>query len=207
MRTTCANLTPNPNFRQTRSGLRAIPRSQLRSIPAKRTNGFILTQAMPGSLFSPRFFRRNKWNIGNSVVQVYVCPLLASARRRSVAKANFLKLGARRTKKAQIALSIFVSMQVSIFFDTANGYSAGMAEEILGGTIQGRREKMLIATKTTFSTGTGRQRLRLISLPNHSLVRASLRRLKTDYVDLFYLHGFDSTTPIEEKRCGRSMIS
>jgi len=84
------------------------------------------------------------------------------------------------------------------FFDTANSYSAGLAEEILGAAIKGRRDDLLLATKATFP---------MSDAPNDRgssrrfLLRAcedSLRRLGTDHLDLYYLHGFDATTPVEE---------
>ena len=83
-------------------------------------------------------------------------------------------------------------------FDTANVYSAGKAEEVLGGAIAGRRYQVLLSTKATFAMGPG---------PNDSgssrqglltAVEASLRRLGTDYIDIYYMHGFDATTPVEE---------
>ena len=84
-------------------------------------------------------------------------------------------------------------------FDSADIYSDGLAEEVLGKAIAGRRDKVIISTKATFRAGSG---------PNdagssrHHLLQAidgSLRRLGTDYIDLFQLHGFDAQTPIEEK--------
>ena len=84
------------------------------------------------------------------------------------------------------------------FFDTADIYSEGASEEILGKAIKGRRDKLLIATKATFPTGKG---------PNdqgssrYHLVRAceaSLKRLGTDHIDLYFMHGFDALTPVEE---------
>lgn len=83
-------------------------------------------------------------------------------------------------------------------FDSADTYSDGLAEEILGKAIGGRREKVLISTKAAFRSGDG---------PNdagssrYHLIRAvegSLRRLGTDYIDLFQLHGFDAQSPVEE---------
>jgi aryl-alcohol dehydrogenase-like predicted oxidoreductase len=83
-------------------------------------------------------------------------------------------------------------------FDSADIYSDGLAEEVLGKAIAGRRDKVIISTKATFRAGSG---------PNdagssrHHLLQAidgSLRRLGTDYIDLFQLHGFDAQTPIEE---------
>jgi aryl-alcohol dehydrogenase-like predicted oxidoreductase len=84
------------------------------------------------------------------------------------------------------------------FFDTADTYSTGASEEILGHAIKGRRDKLLISTKGTFSMGSG---------PNdkgssrYHIVRAaeaSLKRLGTDHIDLYFMHGFDALTPVEE---------
>lgn len=83
-------------------------------------------------------------------------------------------------------------------FDSADVYSKGLAEEVLGAAIKGRRDKVLVSTKATF---------RFSPAPNdvgssrHHLTEAingSLKRLGTDYVDLFQLHGFDAKTPVEE---------
>ncbi len=83
-------------------------------------------------------------------------------------------------------------------FDSADVYSAGLAEEILGHAIRGRRDAVLISTKATFPMSDG---------PNdrgssrHHLIRAvdaALHRLGTDYIDLFQLHGFDAVSPVEE---------
>jgi len=83
-------------------------------------------------------------------------------------------------------------------FDSADVYSDGQAEEILGQAIRGRREQVLISTKATFRSGPGPNDLG--SSRQHLLrsVEASLRRLGTDYIDLFQLHGFDAMTPVEE---------
>jgi aryl-alcohol dehydrogenase-like predicted oxidoreductase len=83
-------------------------------------------------------------------------------------------------------------------FDSADVYSNGLAEEILGKAIAGRRDRVLISTKATFRHGdapndVGSSRFHLIRA-----VDASLRRLGTDYIDIFQLHGFDALTPIEE---------
>lgn len=83
-------------------------------------------------------------------------------------------------------------------FDSADIYSNGLAEEILGKAISGRRDKLLISTKGTFAmsadaNNVGSSRFHLINAVN-----ASLQRLGTDYIDLYQLHGFDAITPIEE---------
>lgn len=84
-------------------------------------------------------------------------------------------------------------------FDTADIYSLGRSEEILGEVIRGRRDKVLISTKATFRfseedpNDVGSSRFHLIRA-----IEGSLRRLGTDYIDLFQLHGFDAMTPVEE---------
>ena len=83
-------------------------------------------------------------------------------------------------------------------FDTADRYSDGLAEEILGKAIKGRRDKVLISTKGTFRTDPGPNS---VGSSRHYLPRAvdaSLRRLQTDYIDLYQLHAFDAMTPPEE---------
>jgi aryl-alcohol dehydrogenase-like predicted oxidoreductase len=84
------------------------------------------------------------------------------------------------------------------FFDSADVYSDGMAEEVLGGAIKGRRDQMLISTKATFRNGNGPNDVGSSRFHLLRTVEASLRRLGTDYIDLFQLHGFDAMTRIEE---------
>ncbi len=83
-------------------------------------------------------------------------------------------------------------------FDSADIYSKGMAEEILGQAIKGRREKVLISTKATFRSGQGANDVGSSRFHLIQAVEGSLRRLGTDYIDLFQLHGFDAKTPVEE---------
>ncbi len=83
-------------------------------------------------------------------------------------------------------------------FDSADIYSEGAAEEILGAAIKGRRDQVLISTKATFRSGTD---INAVGSSRYHLIRAidgALQRLGTDYIDLFQLHGFDAATPIEE---------
>jgi aryl-alcohol dehydrogenase-like predicted oxidoreductase len=83
-------------------------------------------------------------------------------------------------------------------FDSADIYSGGLAEEILGQAIKGRRDRVLISTKGTFRSGPGPNE---VGSSRHHLTQAvesSLHRLGTDYIDLYQLHGFDAVTPIEE---------
>ncbi|MDB5337154.1 MAG: putative oxidoreductase, aryl-alcohol dehydrogenase like protein [Planctomycetaceae bacterium] len=83
-------------------------------------------------------------------------------------------------------------------FDSADIYSKGMAEEILGQAIKGRRDAVLISTKGTFRFGPAAND---VGSSRHHLIKSvesSLRRLGTDYIDLYQLHGFDAVTPAEE---------
>lgn len=84
------------------------------------------------------------------------------------------------------------------FFDTADIYSQGVSEEVLGAAIKGRRDKLLISTKATFQMGDDPNS---VGSSRHHLIRAaeaSLRRLGTDHIDVYFMHGFDALTPVEE---------
>ncbi len=83
-------------------------------------------------------------------------------------------------------------------FDSADVYANGRSEELLGKAIAGRRDRVLISTKATFRSGEGPND---VGSSRHHLTRgieAALRRLGTDHIDIFQLHGFDAQTPIEE---------
>jgi len=82
--------------------------------------------------------------------------------------------------------------------DTADIYSRGLSEEILGKAIAGKRHEFLISSKATFRMAEGPNEL---GSSRHHLIRAcedSLRRLGTDYIDIYHMHGFDATTPVDE---------
>ena len=100
---------------------------------------------------------------------------------------------AEATRLVDICLDAGLTM-----FDTADIYSSGQSETILGHAIKGRRDKVLISTKATFRfsdapNDVGSSRFHLIRACD-----AALQRLGTDYIDLFQLHGFDDKTPAEE---------
>jgi aryl-alcohol dehydrogenase-like predicted oxidoreductase len=85
-----------------------------------------------------------------------------------------------------------------IMFDSADVYSGGGSEEVLGAAIHGRRDKVLISTKFTFRSGKGPND---VGSSRHHILDATekaLKRLGTDYIDLVQLHGFDAQTPQEE---------
>jgi aryl-alcohol dehydrogenase-like predicted oxidoreductase len=97
------------------------------------------------------------------------------------------------TRLVDISLEAGLTM-----FDSADVYSDGMAEEILGKAIAGRRDKVLISTKATFRLGDGPNDVGSSRFHLIRAVEGALKRLGTDYIDLFQLHGFDAVTPIEE---------
>lgn len=99
--------------------------------------------------------------------------------------------------EARRLVDICIEAGVTLF-DTADVYSAGVSEEVLGAAIKGRRDRVLISTKTSLPMGegandAGSSRFRLIRA-----VEDALRRLGTDHIDLLQLHAFDAGTPVEE---------
>lgn len=83
------------------------------------------------------------------------------------------------------------------FFDTADVYSDGASEEVLGAALRGRREAAIISTKVTLRAGPGPND---VGASRHHLIRSvdrALQRLQTDYIDLLQLHHFDAMTPVE----------
>ena len=109
----------------------------------------------------------------------------------------FRAWGNTGVEEATRLLDICLDAGVNLF-DTADIYSDGASETVLAGAIAGRRDKVLISTKATFKAGQGPNE---VGSSRHHLIRAcegSLRRLKTDYIDLYQMHGFDALTPVEE---------
>ena len=109
----------------------------------------------------------------------------------------FAAWGSTDVAEARRLLDICLDHGLTMF-DTADIYSRGAAESILGEAIKGRRDKTIISTKASFRfndepNNVGSSRFHLIQA-----VEASLKRLGTDYIDLFQLHGFDAQTPVEE---------
>ena len=83
-------------------------------------------------------------------------------------------------------------------FDSADVYSSGAAEEILGRAIKGRRQQVIVSTKAGFRSGPGPNNVGSSRFHLVQAVEDSLRRLGTDYIDLFQIHAFDARTPVEE---------
>src|ERR1700722_259837 len=109
----------------------------------------------------------------------------------------FKGFGETEVEEARRQIDICFEAGVNLF-DTADGYSEGRSEEILGKALAGKRDKARISTKSGITTGPG---------PNdegtsryHLLrgIESILLRLVTAYIDIYHLHGFDALTPIEE---------
>ncbi len=109
----------------------------------------------------------------------------------------FRAWGATDAAGARRLLDICIEAGVTLF-DSADIYSAGLAEEILGKAVAGRRDQVILSTKATFRSGPGPNEVGSSRYHLTQAVDAALRRLKTDYIDLFQLHGFDALTPVEE---------
>lgn len=135
-------------------------------------------------------------HLGKSGLQV---PILCLGTGTFGGGSEFFKAwGETDVKEARHLIEICLEAGVN-FFDTADIYSQGLSEQILGEAIQQLpRETLLISTKGTFPFGDG---------PNNSgssrqhltrQIEGSLKRLKTDYIDIYHMHGFDALTPIEE---------
>jgi aryl-alcohol dehydrogenase-like predicted oxidoreductase len=109
----------------------------------------------------------------------------------------FKGFGSSDVKEATRLVDVSLDAGLNMF-DSADVYSGGVAEEILGQAIKGRRERVILSTKATFRAGPGPND---VGSSRYHLIRAceaSLRRLGTDYIDLYQLHGFDAVTPVEE---------
>jgi len=109
----------------------------------------------------------------------------------------FKAWGASDVAEATRLVDVCLEAGVNLF-DTADVYSEGLSETILGKAVAGRRDDVLISTKTTFRFGKGPND---VGSSRYHLIRAceaSLKRLGTDYIDIYHLHGFDALTPVEE---------
>jgi aryl-alcohol dehydrogenase-like predicted oxidoreductase len=112
-------------------------------------------------------------------------------------QAQFRNVGDVQVDEARRIVDQAVEAGVNLI-DTADVYSAGVSEEMLGEVLVGRRDQLLIATKARFPMGEGPNDA---GLSRHHVIRAceeSLRRLQTDHVDLYQVHEWDGVTPLEE---------
>ena len=132
--------------------------------------------------------------LGRSGLKV---PVLSFGTAGFGGKGAFEGFGTSNVEEATRLVSVCLEAGVTLF-DSADVYSAGTAEEVLGAAIRGRRNQLLISTKATFRTGAGPNDL---GSSRFHLLKAcddSLRRLGTDHIDIYQMHGFDATTPVEE---------
>jgi aryl-alcohol dehydrogenase-like predicted oxidoreductase len=109
----------------------------------------------------------------------------------------FKAWGTTEVDEARRLIDVCLDAGVNMF-DSADAYSTGRSEEVLGEAIKGRRNKVLIATKGFFPTSEhandrGSSRSHLLNA-----VEASLRRLGTDHIDIYQMHAFDAVAPVEE---------
>lgn len=109
----------------------------------------------------------------------------------------FKRWGETDVKEATRMVDICLEGGVN-FFDTADVYSDGASEEILGKALKGKRDQAIISTKATYRKGngpndTGSSRYHLIRS-----CEGSLKRLGTDHIDVYFMHGFDALTPLDE---------
>jgi aryl-alcohol dehydrogenase-like predicted oxidoreductase len=110
---------------------------------------------------------------------------------------KFAFVGDTDAKEAKKQLDMAIAAGVNLV-DTANVYSDGESERIVGEIVKGRRDDLLLATKARFGMGSGPNDE---GLSRHHLLReaeASLKRLGTDYIDLYQVHQWDGQTPLEE---------
>lgn len=133
--------------------------------------------------------------LGGSGLKV---PVLSYGTGTFGGKGDFFKAwGASDVAEATRLVDVCLEAGLNMF-DSADVYSGGVAEEILGEAIKGRRDDVLISTKATFRFGEGPNNVGSSRFHLMRAVEGALRRLQTDYIDLFQLHSFDAQTPVEE---------
>jgi aryl-alcohol dehydrogenase-like predicted oxidoreductase len=109
----------------------------------------------------------------------------------------FKAWGSTQAAEAKRLIDICFEAGINLF-DTADIYSDGKSEEVLGKALKGKRGQALISTKATFRFGDGPNDVGSSRYHLRRALEGSLKRLGTDYVDIYHLHGFDAQTPIEE---------
>ncbi len=110
---------------------------------------------------------------------------------------GFASVGATGVDEARRQVDMCLEAGVNLI-DTADVYSTGLAEEILGQVLDGRRDEVLVATKVRMPMGDGPNDAGLSRQHIISGCEASLRRLRTDHIDLYQVHEWDGVTPLEE---------
>jgi aryl-alcohol dehydrogenase-like predicted oxidoreductase len=109
------------------------------------------------------------------------------------------RFGSDRVPQKDVNSIIDAALDLGInHIDTANMYTKGQSEETLGVALKGRRDRFVLATKFWFPVGEGPNDRGASRYHMMNSVEASLRRLQSDHIDLYYVHRWDETTPIEE---------
>lgn len=109
------------------------------------------------------------------------------------------RFGSDKLPQADVNNIIDAALELGInHIDTANAYQDGRSEETLGNALKGRRDRFFVATKFFFPVGDGPNDRGASRYHMFNAVEASLRRLQSDHIDLYYVHRWDETTPIEE---------
>jgi aryl-alcohol dehydrogenase-like predicted oxidoreductase len=125
--------------------------------------------------------------LGNAGVRVSVIGLGAN------------RFGSKEVSQADVDRIIDQALELGVnFFDTANVYNEGTSEETLGQALKGRMNEVVLASKFSFPRKTGPNSWGASRYQLMQALDASLRRLQTDHIDLYYTHRWDASTPIEE---------
>jgi aryl-alcohol dehydrogenase-like predicted oxidoreductase len=133
--------------------------------------------------------------LGNSGLRV---PVLSFGTATFGGSNEFFKAwGSTQVPEATRLVNLCLDAGVNLF-DTANVYSRGLSEEILGKAITGLRDRLLISTKATFPMTDGIQDFGSSRMHLIKACEDSLRRLGTDHIDIYHMHGFDANTAVDE---------
>lgn len=132
--------------------------------------------------------------LGNSGLQVSV---LSFGTMTFGGEGRFLNMGNTQAEDARRLIEICIESGVNLI-DTADIYSNGKSEDVLGAALGSRRKDLLVATKVFNRMGPGAHDVGLSKQHIIDACEASLRRLRTDYIDLYQAHTFDSLTPLDE---------
>jgi aryl-alcohol dehydrogenase-like predicted oxidoreductase len=109
------------------------------------------------------------------------------------------RFGSAKVPQSEVDCIIDAAMDLGInHIDTANRYQGGRSEETLGAALQSRRDRFVVASKFTMPVGNGPNDRGASRYHMMNSVEDSLRRLRTDHIDLYYVHRWDPHTPLEE---------
>jgi aryl-alcohol dehydrogenase-like predicted oxidoreductase len=131
------------------------------------------------------------------LITPFITPRRARAGDKSTIAVGSMNFGKRTSESESVRIIERALERGLVLFDTANAYNDGESERILGRTLRGRREQVILATKVGFGRVEGKPE----GLSRERVLRAaeeSLMRLQTDYIDIYYLHVPDYGTPLEE---------